>query len=227
MGDQIDRQNRKGVSMERKNVNGGSCLVSCEIITRPLKFGGLGVPNLQFKSWALQAKRMWLEKTNPSRPWHGMSLPVQQQVRQFFALSVLSVVGNGTDTLFWSDKWLNGSAVQDIAPAVVCMVGRRAISSRTVAQALDNWQWVSDIENHLSLIGLHQYLKLWDALRGVMLPQEVKMRIGMCGCTLLLDNSLPSPAIKPSSWVPFLLSHGKDCGRLGLPQNASFSFGWQ
>lgn len=36
-----------------------------------------------------------------------------------------------------------------------------------------------------------------------------------------------SPAIQPSSWVPFHLSHRKDCGRLGLPQNASFSFGCQ
>jgi hypothetical protein len=69
--------------------------------------GGLGVSNLQFKSWALLAKWLWLEKTDPFRPWHGMNLPVKQQVRQFFALSVLSVVGNGTNTLFWSDKLIN------------------------------------------------------------------------------------------------------------------------
>jgi hypothetical protein len=36
-------------------------------------------------------------KIDPSRPWHGMSLPIEQQVRQFFALSVLSMVGNGTN----------------------------------------------------------------------------------------------------------------------------------
>jgi hypothetical protein len=30
---------------------------------------------------------------------------------------------------------------------------------------------------------------------------------------------------EPSSWGLSPLSHGKDCGRLGLPQNASFSFG--
>jgi hypothetical protein len=34
-------------------VNGGSCLVPWEIVTRPLSLGGLGVPNLQLKSWAL------------------------------------------------------------------------------------------------------------------------------------------------------------------------------
>jgi hypothetical protein len=47
----------------------------------------------------------------------------------------------------------------------------------------------------------------------------------MHGCTLLLDNSHLSLATGPSSWGPSPLSHGKDCGRLGLPQNASFSFG--
>jgi hypothetical protein len=121
-------------------------------------------------------------------------------------LSVYTVIGNGANTLFWSDRWLNGSAVQDIAPAVVRMVGRRAFSSRTVAQALDNWQWVGNIENPLSLIDLQQYLFLWDALRGVMLNQNDDKHVWI---TLLLGSSLPSLAIGPFSWGPFLLNHGK------------------
>jgi hypothetical protein len=44
--------------------------------------------------------------------------------------------------------------------AVVANVGKRAISSRTVAHALENWQWVSDIETPLNLSGLQQYLNL-------------------------------------------------------------------
>jgi hypothetical protein len=104
---------------------------------------------------------------------------MQRQVRQLFVLSVYTVIGNGANTLFWSDRWLNGSAVQDIAPAVVRMVGRRVFSSRTVAQALDNWQWVGNIENPLSLIDLQQYLFLWDALRGVMLNQNDDKHVWM------------------------------------------------
>jgi hypothetical protein len=56
-------------------------------------------------------------------------------------------------------------------------VGKRAISSRTVAHALQNWQWVSDIETPLNLPGLQQYLNLWDGLRGVVLNQEADRHV--------------------------------------------------
>jgi hypothetical protein len=208
----------------RKEVNGGSCLVSWEVVTRPLSYGGLGVPNLKFKSWALQAKWLWLEKTDPSRPWHGLSLPVQRQVRQFFELSVFTVLGNGANTLFWSDRWVYGSTIQDIASEVVRMVGRGAFSSRTVARALDNWQWVSDINGPLSLRGLQQYLLLWDTLRGVMLSQDTNKHVRMHTFSRQFSSK---SCYKHFSWDPFPLSHGNDCGRLRLPQNASFFSGWQ
>jgi hypothetical protein len=107
----IDKIRRGFLWRGRKEVNGGSCLVPWEVVTRPLKFGGLGIPNLKFKSWALQAKWLWLEKTDLSRPWHGLSLPVQRQVRQFFDLSVFTILGNGATTLFWSDRWIHGNTI--------------------------------------------------------------------------------------------------------------------
>jgi hypothetical protein len=101
-----------------------------------------------------------------------MNLPIQQQVRQLFNLSVLTMVENGTTTLFWLDKWLNGKAIFEIAPDVVCLVDSRVSSTRTVAQAMDNWRWVRDIGSHLSLVGLQLYLKLWDVIGEVTLSQE-------------------------------------------------------
>jgi hypothetical protein len=64
----IDKIRRGFLWKGRKKVNGGSCLVPWEIVTRPLKYGGLGVSNLQYKSWALQVKWLWLQKTDSSRP---------------------------------------------------------------------------------------------------------------------------------------------------------------
>jgi hypothetical protein len=151
--------------LERKEVNGGSCLISWDIITRLLNLGGLGISNLYYQSWALQTKWLWLEKTDPNKPWFGLKFPIQQHVKRFFASSVVTLVGDESNTLFWTYRWLDGSCIHDFAPTVVANVGKRAISSRTVAHALENWQWVSDIETPLNLSGLQQYLHLWDALR--------------------------------------------------------------
>uniref|UniRef100_A0A0A8ZUL3 Reverse transcriptase domain-containing protein n=1 Tax=Arundo donax TaxID=35708 RepID=A0A0A8ZUL3_ARUDO len=43
-----------------KEVNGGSCLVAWDKVTRPLDLGGLGIHNLQVMSWALQMRWLWL-----------------------------------------------------------------------------------------------------------------------------------------------------------------------
>jgi hypothetical protein len=150
----IDKIRRGFIWRGRKEVNGGSCLVSWDIVTRPLYLGGLGISNLLYQSWALQAKWLWLQKTDPNKPWSGLEFPIQQHVRSFFSSSIVTMVGNGCNTLFWTDRWVDGSRIQDFAPVVVANVGKRALSSRTVAHALENWQWVSDIVSPLNLSGL-------------------------------------------------------------------------
>jgi hypothetical protein len=100
----IDKIRRGFIWKGRKEANGGSCLVSWDIVTRPNNLGGLGIPNRQFMSWALQSKWLWLEKIDPNRPWQGLKLPIQQHVKNLFSDSLISIVGNGTNTLFWTDR---------------------------------------------------------------------------------------------------------------------------
>lgn len=104
------------------------------------------------------------KKTDSNRPWHGLNFHIPKQVRRFFASSIITMIGDGTNTLFWSDKCLARGCIMDIAPAVASKVGKSALSTRTVAQALENWQWVNDIKALLSLIGVQQFLQLWDAI---------------------------------------------------------------
>lgn len=111
-------QFEKGLFGEVERRSMGSCLVSWDKVSRPHNLGGLGIPNLQYMSWALQTKCIWLQKTDPNRPWNGLKLPIQQQVRDLFAISVISHLGNGTNTIFWMDRWLNGCCIRDMAPEV-------------------------------------------------------------------------------------------------------------
>jgi hypothetical protein len=132
------------------------------------------------------------------------------------------VVGNGTNTFFWSDRWLNGKMIQDFAPEVVRMVSSRPFNSRTAAQALHNWQLVCDIANPLSLIGLQQYLQLWDALSGVVLNQEEDRHVWVHSSSGEFSSKSCYSAFL---WELFLLSHGNGCGSRGHPLNAKISFG--
>lgn len=109
-----------------------------DIVTRPRCLGGLGVPNLRFMGWVLQLRWLWFRKTDPSKPWYGLDFNVQKQVRDFFAISVVTIVGNGQNTIFWKDQWLNGETIAELAPVVAAAVAPKVAASRTVAQCLTN-----------------------------------------------------------------------------------------
>jgi hypothetical protein len=55
--------------------------------------------------------------------------------------------------LFWTDRWLEGNCVADLAPNLVLtvskLVRKRQTISQTVSQALTNRRWVSDIKGVL------------------------------------------------------------------------------
>ena len=158
----IDKIRRSFLWKGRKEVNGGCCLVAWEKVMRPLELGGLGIHNLEVMGWALQMRWLWIGKTKPDRPWAGLEIPVHSNTSAMFAISVVTNVGNGENTLFWSDHWLLGENLEKLAPNVVKCVPPKIRRTRTVADALLNLTWVSDIKGALGWLGLVEYLQLWD-----------------------------------------------------------------
>jgi hypothetical protein len=79
-----------------------------------------------------------------------------------FAITVTTSVGNGANTLFWSDCWLLGESIADLAPDVYKRIPALLRNSRTVAEALCGNNWVTDIRATLSWRGLMEYL--WATL---------------------------------------------------------------
>ena len=88
-------------------------------------------------------------------------------------MAVITEVGNGSNTLFWKDKWLDGKRIQDIAPLVFALVPKRRSSRRTVLEALTEEKWIEDIQGEIGTTALFQYLDLWDILNGVELNEKI------------------------------------------------------
>jgi len=122
--------------------------------------------------WALQMRWLWFEKTNPDRPWAGLEVPVHPNASALFAIFVVTNMGSGYDTLFWSDRWLLGKSIEELAPNVFRTVTVRTRKKRTVAEALVDNTWVFDIRGALNWHGLMEYLELWDAISDVHLSSS-------------------------------------------------------
>jgi hypothetical protein len=60
-------------------------------------------------------------------------------------MTVETKVGNGVDTKFWTDRWLLGSTVGELAPNLLQLIPKRARRQCFVSQALSNRRWVTDI----------------------------------------------------------------------------------
>jgi len=165
----VDKIRKSFLWKGRKEINGGSCLVAWEKVMRPIDLGGLGIHNLEIMGWALQMRWLWFEKTKPDRPWAGLEIPVHPNTAALFTVSVFTTVGNGHNTLFWTDRWLHGCSIENLAPNVFKCIPARLRKSRTVREALLDLTWVSDIRGALGWLGLVEYLELWDVLTDVVL----------------------------------------------------------
>lgn len=116
----------------------------------------------------------WFRKTRADRPWTDLELPSHPNALALFAVAVATEVGNGNNTLFWSDRWLHGSSIESLAPPVVASISPRIRNERTVTDALENGVWVQDVRNGagLSWHGIREILKSWDCLRNFTLSDQ-------------------------------------------------------
>ena len=139
---------------------------------RSRELGGLGIADLKALSIALKARWPWLKRSEPSKPWANLPIQVSREVAGLISVAVITEVGNGSNTLFWEDKWLDGKRIQDITPLVYALVPKRS-SRRTVLEALTGEKWTEDIQGEIGSSALIQYLELWDILNGVELNEEI------------------------------------------------------
>jgi hypothetical protein len=136
-------------------------LVGWQKVYRPLELGGLGIHNPEVLGWSLNMRWLWLKKkTQPDHPLAGLDIQVHPNAAALFAISVQTVIGDGAATLFWTDRWLEGKSLAELAPNLVTMVPKRVTKSRIVQQAI----WVQDIRGDLTPQVFGEFFLLWDLL---------------------------------------------------------------
>jgi hypothetical protein len=71
----IDRIRRAWLWAVDLSCSGGHCKVAWAKVCHPRELGGLGVLDLTRFSRALRLRWLWLQKTQPSRPWGSLPVP--------------------------------------------------------------------------------------------------------------------------------------------------------
>lgn len=170
----LDKVCRGFLWCTQKEASGGSCLVAWEQVCTPKWAGGLGIPNLRWLNHALQARWLWLRRTDQQRPWKELDIPTSDEAKAIFQAAVFADVGRGDETLFWEDRWLDGYRIQDLAPAVYDMVATRIKTTRTVEQALQGNTWARDVGPVQALQAFDEYLRLWQRIATVELTQDTR-----------------------------------------------------
>jgi hypothetical protein len=145
----IDKIRRGFLWKGRTDIRGGHCVVGWSKVCRPISLYGLGIFNLEVMGWSLNLRWLWLQKTEPDRPWVDFEIKVHRFSTTLFAASVCSIVGNGANTLFWTDKWMHGQSLLQIAPALTNRVSKRTRKSISVQRALTTNGWVHDLSGSL------------------------------------------------------------------------------
>ena len=92
--------------------------------------------DLKLAGFALQTRWLWLQKTDSSCAWSELPINIGPEVQAFFRASTYTVIGNGRNTKFWDDRWIEGAAPSDIAPTLVRLVPSRVRKRLTVHQGL-------------------------------------------------------------------------------------------
>ncbi|XP_073353624.1 uncharacterized protein [Aegilops tauschii subsp. strangulata] len=152
-----------------KDARTGCCLVSWAKVCHPVELGRLGVRGLHRVGITLRTRWLWLQATDPTRPWRHLHLPYDREVQQIFRASTVWTLGDGETCRFWTDHWLHGQSIAEIAAALAAMVPRRRKRTRLVSDGLRNQGWISDIADAIGPLATLEYVDLWRRLRLVSL----------------------------------------------------------
>jgi hypothetical protein len=169
---EIDAICRKFFWVGKDKSVSGKCMVAWQTACRPTELGGLGISDLRLSGYALQARWLWLQKADSARAWSELPIKTDPEVQAFFRASTYTALGDGTSTLFWEDRWLNGVSPSDMGPNLMAHVSARARSRLTVRQGLQGRHWTRTISGALGTDAIAEYLDIWEAAEQAVVTEQ-------------------------------------------------------
>jgi hypothetical protein len=82
----------------------------------------LGIKNLKLLNFALRMRWCWLALSVEDRPWHGLEVDIAYEAKKMFQSCTIYTAGNGKKMGFWTDRWIQGRSIEDIAPNLMPLV---------------------------------------------------------------------------------------------------------
>jgi hypothetical protein len=146
------------------------CLESCSAPFGTGHPGSDGPPIVSSRT--SHALWLWLQHTDLARSWTSLPLKVDETTSAFFKASTRPMLGDGKTLMFWSDSYLDGHYITEIAPQLVAAVPCRCLRRRTVATMLVHHDWVRDTIGALTIPVLVQFLQLRQRLDEVVLQHD-------------------------------------------------------
>jgi hypothetical protein len=71
-----------------------------------------------------------LQRTGSDKPWAFLPLQLGTVLEDLYSMTVVTEIGDGTNTLFWEDRWIASQRIRDIALAMVNMVPKKWIKKK-------------------------------------------------------------------------------------------------
>jgi hypothetical protein len=166
---ELDKLRKRFLWAGDGELSGGKCKVAWPAVCTPQPNGGLGIKDLDAFSRALRLRWLWLQWSDEQRPWQGLQIPISEGDTDLFNAATVVTLGNGRKASFWTSRWLNGTSLAARFPALYRHSKRK---NRTVADAITNNRWITDIDHNLNLQLIREYAMLWEELDSIQLIEE-------------------------------------------------------
>jgi hypothetical protein len=101
---------------------------------------------------------------------------------ELFRACTTITAGNGMNTKFWLDHWLQGHAPKDLAPTLDRLAWRKNIG---VAEAMTEDKWMRGLQRISTTAEINQFVQLWSMTRQMQLSTQddsISWRFTSHGC---------------------------------------------